>query len=93
MTTHSSESPEIKFLASIDSDVEASKRVCVLSRVRLFATLWTVAHQAPLSTEFSRQEYWSRGPFPTPGNLLDSGIEPVSLEFLALAGRLLTTAP
>ena len=37
-----------------------------LSRVRLFATLWTVAHQAPLSMGFSRQEYWSGLPFPSP---------------------------
>ena len=36
------------------------------SRVRLFATLWTMAHQAPLSMEFSRQEYWSGLPFPSP---------------------------
>ena len=54
--------------------------VCVyaVSRVRLFATPWTVAHQAPLSTGFSRQEYWSRLPFPPPRDLIDSGIKPVS---------------
>ena len=40
---------------------------------------WTVAHQAPLSMEFSRQDYWSRLPFPTPGDLSDPGIEPESL--------------
>ena len=50
-----------------------------LSRVQLFATPQTVAHQAPLSIEFFRQEYWGRLPFPTPGNLPDSGIEPVPL--------------
>ena len=49
-----------------------------LSRVRLFATPWTVAHQAPLSMEFSRQEYWSGLPFPSPGDLPDMGIEPGS---------------
>ena len=38
-------------------------------RVRLFATPWTVAHQAPPSMEFSRQEYWTGLPFPTPGDL------------------------
>ena len=38
----------------------------MLSRVYLFVTLWTVAHQAPLSMEFSRQKYWSGLPFPTP---------------------------
>ena len=41
-------------------------------------TPWTVAHQVPLSMEFSRQEYWSGLPFPTPGNLLDEGTEPGS---------------
>ena len=40
-----------------------------LSRVRLFETPWTVAHQAPLSMEFFRQEYWSGLPFPSPGDL------------------------
>ena len=46
-----------------------------LSRVRLFATLWTEAYQAPLSMGFSRQEYWSGLPFPSPGDLPDPGIE------------------
>ena len=46
-----------------------------LSCVRLFATPWTVAYQAP-SMGFSRQEYWSRLPFPSPGDLPDPGIEP-----------------
>ena len=49
-----------------------------LSRVRLFATLWTVAYQAPSSMGFSRQEYWSGLPFPPPGDLHDPGIEPGS---------------
>ena len=48
------------------------------SRVRLFVTPWTVAYQAPLSMEFSRQEYWSGLPFPSPGDLPDPGIEPRS---------------
>ena len=46
--------------------------------VWLFATLWTVACQAPLSMGFSRQEYWSGLPFPLPGDLPNPGIEPVS---------------
>ena len=50
--------------------------VCVLSRVRLFAIPWTVAGRAPLSMEFSRQEYWSGLPFPSLGELPDPGIEP-----------------
>ena len=48
------------------------------SRVWLFATPWTVACQAPLSTEFSRQEYWSGLPFPSPGDLPNPGAEPRS---------------
>ena len=48
------------------------------SSVQLFATPWTVAHQASLSMEFSRQEYWSGLPFPSPGDLPDPGIEPGS---------------
>ena len=49
-----------------------------LSRVRLFAALWTVAYQAPLSMGFSRQEYWSGLLFPSPEDLPDPGIEPRS---------------
>ena len=52
----------------------------LLSRVRFFATPWTVAHQAPPSMGFSRQEYWSGLPFPSPGNLPDPGIKPGSPE-------------
>ena len=47
-----------------------------LSRVRLFVTPWTVAYQAPQSMEFSRQEYWSELPFPSPRDLPNPGIEP-----------------
>ena len=49
-----------------------------LSHVRLFATLWTVVHQAPPSMGFSRQEYWSGLPFPSLGDLPDPGIKPGS---------------
>ena len=49
-----------------------------LSRVQLFATPWTVARQAPLSMGFSKQEYWSGLPFPSPGDLPNPGIEPGS---------------
>ena len=49
-----------------------------LSRVQLFVTPWTVAHQASLSMGFSRQEYWSGLPFPSPEDLPDPGIEPWS---------------
>ena len=54
-----------------------------------FVTLWTVARQAPLSVRFPRQEYWSRLPFPSPGDLPDLGIKTVS----CLAGRFFTTGP
>ena len=57
----------------------------------LFATLWTVACQAPLSMGFPRQEYWSGLPFPSPGDLLNPGIEPMSPESPALAGGFFTT--
>ena len=50
-------------------------KVKSLSRVRLFATPWTVAYQAPPSMGFSRQEYWSGLPFPSPGDLPNPGIE------------------
>ena len=50
----------------------------LFSRVQCFATLWTVAHHAPLSMGLSRQEYWSGLPFPSPGALPDPGIEPES---------------
>ena len=53
-----------------------------LSRVRLFATAWTEVSQAPLSMEFSRQEYWSGLPCPPPGDLLDLGIKLHLLHFL-----------
>ena len=56
--------------------------------VRLFATPWTVAHQAPLPTGFPRQEYWSRLPFPSPGDLPDPGVKSSSP---AAAGRFFTT--
>ena len=66
--------------------------VCVRSFVSdSFATPWTVARQAPLSMEFSRQEYWSMLPFPTPGDLPDSGIEPRCPASPALAGGFFTT--
>ena len=67
--------------------------MCVLSHVQLFVTTWTVAQQAPLSMEFSRQEYWSGLPFPTPGDLSDPGNEPMSSVSSELEGRFFTTGP
>ena len=60
------------------------------SRVQLFVTPWTVACQASLSVGFSRQEYWSGLPIPSPGDLSDPGIETASP---ALAGEFSTTEP
>ena len=53
---------------------------------------WTIACQAPLSMGFSRQEHWSGLPCPSPGDLLDPGIKPMSLTSPALAGRFFTTS-
>ena len=70
--------------SAVDSDIiqDLSVKyvfdVKLLSRVRLLVTPWTVAHQAPPSMEFSRQEYWSGLPFSSPGDLPDPGIEPGS---------------
>ena len=64
--------------------------VCALSHVQHFATPWTVAHQAPLSTGFSRQESWGGLPFPTPGDLSSPGIKPLSS---ASANGFFTTEP
>ena len=67
--------------------------LCVLSHVRFSVTPWTIAHQAPLSMQSFRQEYWSGLPFPPPGDLPHPGTEPLSLVSPALAGRFFTTAP
>ena len=66
---------------------------CILSHVRLFATPWTIAHPAPLSMEFSRQEYCSELPFPSPGDIPDPGILHESLESPSLTGKFFSTAP
>ena len=58
-----------------------------------FGTPWTVAHQAPLSMGFPRQEYWSGLPCPAPGELPDPGIELSSLMSPALTGRFFTAEP
>ena len=69
--------------------------ICMLSHfgsVWLFASLWNVAHQAPLSMRFSRQEYWSGLSCPLPGDLPYLGMEPTSLMSPALAGGFFTTS-
>ena len=65
-------------------------KVNSFSHIRLFATPWTVAYQAPLSMKFSRQEYWSGLPYPSPGDLPDPGIEPM---FPALQADTLPSEP
>ena len=69
----------------------ARVRAQLLNHVQLFATLWTVACQAPLSMVFFRQEYWSGSPFPPPGDLPNPGMEPESLTSPALADELFNT--
>ena len=59
----------------------------------LFANPWAIAHQAPLSVDLSRQEYWYRLPFSPPGDLPNSEIQPMSPGSPALAGRCFTTEP
>ena len=75
---------------SAHTDFQGLVHTCMLSRVRLFGTPWTAARQAPLSMEFSKQEYWSVLPFPPPGDLSDPGIEPGSLASPAWVGRFLS---
>ena len=65
--------------------------VCVLSCVWLFVTPWTVAHQAPPSMEFPRQEYWSGLPFPSLGESSQPRVRTMSPVSPALAGRFFTT--
>ena len=61
-----------------DSAIKVKVKVKSLSRVQLFTTPWTVAHQAPPPMGFSRQEYWSGLPFPPPRDLPNPGVEPRS---------------
>ena len=82
----------IEILASSTSClgvVSGSMCVCMVSHNQLFVTPWTVAHQAPLSMGFSRQEYWTGLPFPPPGNLPDPGIEPTALVSPTLSRQIL----
>ena len=79
------------------NDMEQAMQIimCVLScfsHAQLFATVWTVAHQAPLCMGFSRQEHWSGLPCPAPGQLLNPGIEPRPLPSPTLASGSFTTS-
>ena len=74
---------------------DVGTRMCAKSLqscVQLFVTPWTVAHRAPLSMGFSRQEYWSGLPCPPPGNLSDAGSKPASLVSPAWADQFFTTS-
>ena len=79
-------------------DCRKFRRLCVccmlsyFNHVCLFAPLWIIAHWAPLSMGFSKQEYCNGLPCPPPGDLPDPGIESESLKFPALAGRFFTTS-
>ena len=63
--------------------------ICCFTSVQLFATPWPIAHQVPLSMEFSREEYWSGLPCPPSGDLQDPRIESQSLQSPAVAGGVL----
>ena len=86
----------VKFVLPLAQQLFILGNVCMcmlspVSRVRLFATLWTVACQAALSMGFSRQEYWSGFPRPPAGDHPDPGIEPAAPASPALVGGLFTT--
>ena len=78
----------------VKEDLGLSACVCAksFSHVWLFATLWTVAHQASLSIGFSKQEYWSGLSCPSPGDLPDPEIEAASPKSLASAGGFFTAS-
>ena len=90
---------EFIFQNTISSGYSSKGNVCfaavccvqLLSHVRLSVSPWTVARQAPLPMELSRQEHWSGLPFPPPGDLASQGMEHRCLVSAALAGRFFTT--
>ena len=73
--------------------ISINKGTYVLSHAQLFATLWTVAHQSPLSLGFPRQEYWSGLPFPPPRGLSNPRIKNLGLESPTQAGGSFITEP
>ena len=86
-TTHQNFKSLCRSLNGVQLCILSAGMLSCFSRVQLFVTLWTVAHQVPLSVEFSRQEYWNGLPFLPLGDLSDPGIKPTSP---ALAGRFFT---
>ena len=89
------EAKKVFFFASMELalDIGKYKCVCMLSHVRLFVSPQTVTCQAPLPTDFPRQEYWSGLPFSPPGDLPNPGTESTSPASPALAGGFFTTVP
>ena len=77
--------------STIDTKALLKSCVCVCSLMSDSAAPWTLAHQVPLSMEFSRKEHWNGLPLPTPGDLPNQGIEPKSPMSTPLAGRFFTT--
>ena len=65
-----------------------SVQACMLSCIQLFATTWTLARQAPLCMGFSRQGYWNRLPFSTPGDLPHQRLNPLLISWVTCVGRL-----
>ena len=83
----------ISSMQQSDSVIHIYVCISCFNCVQLFATPWTVAHQASLSMTFSRQEYWSGLPCPPPEGLPNPGTKPESLTSPALADGFLTTSP
>ena len=86
---------QFSYISSCQTHWFSHMACCVLnhfSHVQFFVTLWAVAHQAPLSMGFSRQDYWSGLPLPPPGGLPDPGTEPTCVTSPALAGCFFTTS-
>ena len=79
------------FFVRMGGNLEVYSCFQLLRCVLFFATPWTAARQTPLSMGFSREEYWSRLPFPSPGDLPDPGIEPASLVPSTLTGWFFTS--
>ena len=83
-------------MTNLDSILK-SRDTTLLTKVHIvkamvFPVVWTIVPQAPLSTGFSKQEYWSGLPFPSPGDLPDPGIEPTYLMSPSLAVMVFTTS-
>ena len=81
------------FVLNVDQANHCYALSAVHSWVQLLVTPWSVSRQAPLSLEYPKQEYWSRLPFSTPGDLPNPGIEPTSVVSSVLADRFFNIVP